>query len=118
MRSSSLPALAMASALAACQTLPPGPSAAIFRDPASYAGQEVRVCGYLEDTSNINEAKGRFKRGLSLEGDGPALLQRVRDRRHRTCLVGKVRRFGCGEEQICLEWAYPWGIAVSRVEPD
>jgi hypothetical protein len=108
----------MTSAIAACQTFPASRSAAIFRDPGSHAGQDVRICGYLEGPANILEARGRFERGLSLERQSRALGQRVRDRRRHTCLEGKLVRFGCDEGQICLGWGYPWGILVRRVEPD
>jgi hypothetical protein len=119
MRAATLLLPAMVFGIAACGPLPPPhSSAAIFRHPDAYAGRNVEICGYLADTANLLEAKGRFERGLSLERQARALGQRLRDRKPRTCLEGKVVRFGCGEEELCLDWAYPWGIIVRSVARD
>jgi hypothetical protein len=120
--------IVVAAALCAssCVSFPGAESLAVFEQPVSLLGQEVRVCGYLDSVSNISEqpwgSRAGPGRGLSVKAPtelGRAILGRVRAGERRFCLTGTIFRTGCetDPETVCLEWGFDYGIEVARLNP-
>jgi hypothetical protein len=114
MRWTAAPSLALV-IVAACAH-PSNASSELFRTPARFVGQTVKVCGYMNDSSNIVESDDRddvkHSSGLSIEENGPLNL------RHRgpVCVEGEITYRGCGTAHvICIDAAYEYGIRVRRV---
>lgn len=110
--------LAMATT-SGCATLAAEGQAAVFQDPASFAGQEVYVCSRLSGTSNIYSADDE-PRGLAIlatEEIAPLVFEKWKNQRS-ACLRGTIEYLGCetNKEIICTNWAFDYAINLSEVE--
>lgn len=105
--------LVAALSLFGCSSVPDlDRSALVFRDPATYVGKQVRVCGFMVTPSNLQESDDDLRGpGLSLDGPVIAATGWKRGDRLRTCLSGVVFKAGC-ETGVCVDWAYEYGLSV------
>lgn len=89
----------------------------VFVHPARYLDREVRVCGYMIDSSNVLESRRRREwtrtSGLSIRRGGPLRLLF----RGRACVAGVISYLGCETSRtiVCVDTAFDYAIDIRRV---
>ncbi len=90
----------------------------VFRNPQSFVGQQVRLCGYIRDAFEDGNIWAS-RRAMDEDGLG---LGFVSDRdpeapgpwhEQTRCVTGEIVRSGCAEENICFWSHFPYALRVS-----
>jgi hypothetical protein len=95
---------------------------AVFSDPASYIGKQVRVCGYIHDTFEdqniwIDRRAMESDDGLGLgfmsnrKADTPSEWHQ-----HTRCVTGEIVRTGCAEDAICSWSSFPYALKTAGTD--
>lgn len=82
----------------------------VFISPQSYLGRTVAACGFIQDGSTIRLRRNEIVQGLNIVDRGPVKPLF----RGSICLIGKIEYNGCKKQNICTDWAYDYGIRISR----
>jgi hypothetical protein len=88
----------------------------VFSHSAQFVGRDVRICGFMIDSSNIVESENREDR--QRQGGLSILLRGPLDPFHRgrICVEGVISYLGCESGRIvCMDAAFDYAIAVRRV---
>jgi hypothetical protein len=90
----------------------------VFRNPAEFVGQTVRVCGYIHD--RFEDQNIWVSRRVIAEPKGPGLgfisgknsVKPSRWDNRETCVTGRVEKTGCAETMICNWSSFPYALRL------